>query len=118
MEMSAKLRGTKKIRKGDKVIVIAGNYVGQVGTILRSIGSKVVVQGINVVKKHVKKTQDKPQGAILSLEKPIPVSNVMLCVGEDKPVKLKTKTDKEGKRYLFYRDGNQEIIHRYIKAKS
>lgn len=116
--MCDKSKGSNKIRTGDKVIVITGNYAGQTGTVMKAKEGKVVVQGINIVKKHVKKTQDKPQGAIISFEKPIPASNVMLCIGNDKPVKLKVKKDHEGNRYLYYRDGEQEVIHRYIRTCS
>ena len=49
----------KKIRKGDKVVGIAGNYRGQSGTVLSCNGDKVIVQGLNVRKKHVKPSQAK-----------------------------------------------------------
>ena len=45
---------TNKIRKGDKVDVRSGNYRGMTGTVLRVLGDKVVVQGLNIRKKHVK----------------------------------------------------------------
>lgn len=106
---------SKKIRKGDKVIVMAGNFSGQTGTVLRKNGEKVVVQGVNMRKKHVKRSQQNPQGNILTLERPVHISNLKLCVGDDKPVKLKVKTDKKGERELVYHEGKKEVTYRSIK---
>lgn len=75
----------KKIRKGDKVVAIAGNDRGQTGTVLSVLGEKVVVQGINVRKKHVKRSQANQAGGIIEMEKPIHISNVKLCGQNDKP---------------------------------
>ncbi len=105
---------TKKIRKGDKVFVIAGNYKGQTGTVLRCMGDKIVVQGINFKKKHVKPTQQNPKGNILTIEAPIHVSNVKLCVGE-KPVKVKVQSDEKGNRTLCYVDNGKDVQYRTIK---
>ncbi|WP_026569054.1 MULTISPECIES: 50S ribosomal protein L24 [Sediminibacillus] len=67
------------VKKGDKVQVIAGKDSGKQGTILEAYPKKerVLVEGINVVKKHAKPSQDNPQGGILNQEAPIHVSNVM-----------------------------------------
>ncbi len=70
------VKRSKKIRKGDKVIAIAGNYRGQFGTVLSCVGERIVVQGLNIRKKHVKKSQQNPHGGIVELEKPIHVSNL------------------------------------------
>ena len=45
------------------------------------------------------------------------ISNLKLCVGEDKPVKLKIKSDTEGKKYLYYLDEGKEVVYRYVKAQ-
>ena len=69
-----------KVKKGDKVQVIAGKDKGKQGTILRSVPTRnrVVVEGCGIVKKAVRPTQQNPQGGIISMEAPIHVSNVML----------------------------------------
>ncbi|WP_407271435.1 50S ribosomal protein L24 [Radiobacillus sp. PE A8.2] len=67
------------VKKGDKVKVISGKDKGKLGTILESYPKKerVLVEGVNIIKKHAKPSQDNPQGGILSQEAPIHVSNVM-----------------------------------------
>jgi large subunit ribosomal protein L24 len=67
-----------KLQKGDEVTVIAGDHKGSKGKILEVIRSKnrLLIEGINLVKKHERKTQDNPQGSIVEREAPIHVSNV------------------------------------------
>ncbi|KGX89348.1 MULTISPECIES: 50S ribosomal protein L24 [Pontibacillus] len=67
------------VKKGDKVMVITGKDKGKQGSILEAYpkNERVLVEGVNVVKKHAKPSQDNPQGGILSQEAPIHVSNVM-----------------------------------------
>lgn len=113
-----KAQGSKKIRKGDKVIVTTGNYGGQVGTVLKRVGDKVIIQGINMRKKHIKRSQQNPKGSIITIERPVHVSNVQLCVGENTPVKLKVQVDKKGNRSLYYFEGEREVIYRPIKKSS
>jgi large subunit ribosomal protein L24 len=74
-----------KIREGDKVKVITGKDKGKVGTVLKILKdkNKVVVEGVNKVKKHVKPGQVSEEGGIIEVEKPIDVSNVMYYL-EDK----------------------------------
>lgn len=69
-----------RIKTGDKVMVITGKDKGKVGTVLRAFPKKerVIVEGVNIVKKHAKPSQDNPQGGIISQEAPIHVSNVMI----------------------------------------
>jgi large subunit ribosomal protein L24 len=67
------------VKKGDKVRVISGKDKGKTGVILAAYPkeSRVLVEGVNIVKKHSKPSQANPQGGILSFEAPIHVSNVM-----------------------------------------
>ena len=67
------------VKKGDKVVVISGKDKGKQGTILAAYPKKnrVLVEGVNIVKKHSKPSQANPQGGILSQEAAIHVSNVM-----------------------------------------
>ncbi|MFT8318417.1 MAG: 50S ribosomal protein L24 [Sporolactobacillus sp.] len=68
------------VKKGDKVQVITGKDKGKQGVILAAYPAKerVLVEGVNVIKKHSKPTQASPQGGIIEREAPIHVSNVML----------------------------------------
>ena len=67
-----------KLRKGDEVVVIAGDDKGSKGKILQVLREKnrILVEGINMSKKHERKTQDNPQGAIVEREATIHYSNV------------------------------------------
>jgi large subunit ribosomal protein L24 len=67
------------VKKGDKVMVISGKDKGKTGVILSAFPKKdrVLVEGVNIVKKHSKPSQMNPQGGIISQEAPIHVSNVM-----------------------------------------
>ncbi len=68
------------IRKGDKVKVLAGRDRGKTGKVLQVYPKKdrVLVEGINMVKKHMRKSQQHPQGALVSKELPIHISNLSL----------------------------------------
>ena len=69
-----------KIKKNDNVIVISGNYKGKTGKVLKVFKDKdrVIVEGINIRKRHTKPSQKNPQGGITEKEAPIHVSNVMI----------------------------------------
>ena len=69
-----------RIVKGDKVVVISGNNRGKTGEVLKVVPDKnrVIVKGLNMVKRHTRPTQKNPQGGILEKEAPIHLSNVML----------------------------------------
>jgi large subunit ribosomal protein L24 len=69
-----------KIRKNDSVVVISGNYKDKTGKVLKVFPSenRVIVEGINLRKRHTKPTQKNPQGGITEKEAPINVSNVMI----------------------------------------
>lgn len=67
------------VKKGDKVKVLSGKDKGKQGTVLEAYPKleRVLVEGVNMVKKHAKPSQDNPQGGILNIEAPIHVSNVL-----------------------------------------
>ena len=69
-----------KIRKNDAVVVISGNSKGKTGKVLKVFPkeNRVIVEGINIRKRHTKPTQNNPQGGITEKEAPINVSNVMV----------------------------------------
>lgn len=94
---------SKWIRKGDRVLVIAGNDRGRTGEVLVRSEDRVAVQGINIRKKHLKRTQQTQGGRIVDMEVPIHISNVCLCDKEGKRLKVKKKEEaapakKRGKR--------------------
>jgi large subunit ribosomal protein L24 len=68
------------VKKGDQVKVISGNQKGATGKILEVLPKKaqVLIEGVRIIKKHTRKSQDQPQGAIIEREGPIHVSNVQL----------------------------------------
>ena len=90
-----------KIRRGDRVVVISGNDRGKEGTVMRVEPDKgrVVVQGVNVRKRHLKPSQTNPEGGIVTFEAPIHASNVMLVdpsTGE--PTRVRTQVGEDGSR--------------------
>ncbi|EQB9247631.1 50S ribosomal protein L24 [Listeria monocytogenes] len=88
------------VKKGDKVKVITGKDKGKSGKVLAAFPKKdrVLIEGINMVKKHTKPSSVNPQGGILNVEAPIHVSNVMLLdpkTGEPTRVGYEVKGDKK-----------------------
>jgi len=82
------------VKKGDIVVVTSGKDKGKKGKILRSLPdqNKVVIEGINKMKKHQKPSRAIPQGGILQIEAPISTTNVMyLCKKCNKPTRLGMK---------------------------
>jgi len=66
------------VRKGDLVVVMKGKDRGKRGKVLRVIGQRVIVEKVNMIKRHSKPTQKNPQGGIIDKEGTISVSNVLL----------------------------------------
>ena len=105
-----------RIKTGDKVKVITGAYKGTIGEVTKAFPSenKVIVEGVNVVKKHMKPTQQNPEGGIIEKEAKIHVSNVMLYDEKAKVasrVSMKTVTDKNGntKKVRVYKKSGNEV---------
>lgn len=83
-----------KIKKGDQVIVIAGKDKGRKGKVLRVVadGQRVVVEKINIVKRHTRPTEKDPRGGIVDKEAPLHISNVMLVPSKvGRPVRVNFK---------------------------
>jgi large subunit ribosomal protein L24 len=92
---------SSRIKKDDQVVVIAGKDKGTRGRVQRVFREfdRVLVEGVNKVKRHTKPTPKNPQGGIIEREQPIHSSNVMLLdTKEDKPTRVKMGTDKDGKK--------------------
>jgi large subunit ribosomal protein L24 len=87
-----------KIRKNDSVMVIAGNSRGKTGKVLKVYPEKqrVIVEGVNIMKRHTRPSQKNPQGGIVQREAPIHVSNVMLLdPKQNQPTRVGTAVVKD-----------------------
>ncbi|AUH71781.1 50S ribosomal protein L24 [Legionella sainthelensi] len=100
----------KRIQKGDEVIIIAGKSKGHKGKVLRVTENGVVVEGGNLIKKHVKANPQKPEhkGGIITLESPVHVSNVAHYNPNTQ------KADKVGFKFIESNGTNKKV--RYFKS--
>jgi large subunit ribosomal protein L24 len=121
---------SKRLRSGDEVVVIAGNDKGKKGKVLhivvatskakgkkkkvsQPVRRRVIVEGINLRKKHMRRTEQHPQGQIISIERPIDISNVQPCDAKGNAVRLHMVVE-DKQRKLVYREGDKEIVYRSI----
>jgi large subunit ribosomal protein L24 len=99
-----------KIVKGDRVRVIRGNYRDQEGTVLSvdRVKNRVVVEGVNMVKKHQRPSQADPDGGIISFEGPLHASNVMLVdAATGDASRIRTRVEADGtKERIAVKSGN------------
>jgi len=87
------------VKKGDQVEVISGNFRGSSGRVLAVFPGKqrILVEGVRIIKKHLRKSQDNPSGKIAEREGPIHISNVKLIEREKKTEKKAAKKSKKEK---------------------
>jgi large subunit ribosomal protein L24 len=104
----------KWIKKGDKVTVLAGNDKGRTGTVLRREENSVVIQGMNIRKKHAKRQAKVQTPTIIEMEMPIHISNVAHCDEDGKAVRVRARRSKK-EQVLFYKKGEQEIVLRTLR---
>jgi large subunit ribosomal protein L24 len=106
---------SKKIRKGDQVLVLAGNDKGKKGEVLSRSEDRVVVSGVNVRKKHMKPTQQSQVqgGRIIEKEMSIDISNVQLCSKDGVNSKVSTRVSDKGLKELVFNKSGQ--VHRPLK---
>ncbi len=98
------------VKKDDTVMILTGKDKGKTGKILKVIPKKmrVIVEGVNIVKKHQKPTQANPEGGIITKEAPIHVSNVLLfCPKCAKGVRTKKKIEGDKKVRVCVKCGNE-----------
>jgi len=91
----------RRIRKEDEVVVIAGKDKGTRGKVLKVLAeqNRVIVEGVNLVKRHQRPTQQYPQGGIIEKAMPIHASNVMpLDTKANKPTRVRVKVDADGRK--------------------
>jgi len=101
-----------RIKKGDEVIVRSGKYKGQTGKVVATHPTlnKVTVEGINIVKRHVKPDKQNPQGGIIPITKPIDVSKVgIIDPTTKKASRIGYKLDKDGKKTRVFKKSGKEI---------
>ena len=100
------------IRKGDMVVVVSGQYKGRRGKVLRVLrkNNRVVVEGVNMMKRHTKPTSRSQQGGIVEREGTIHISNVMpWCETEKKPSRIAMKRLEDGDRVRVYRVNGEAL---------
>jgi large subunit ribosomal protein L24 len=100
----------KKIRKGDKVMVLAGRDKGKQGTVLRVFDdSRVLVESVNIIKRHTKPNPNKGvTGGIIDKEAPIHVSNVALYnPATGKGERVGTRTMKDGSKVRYFKKSGE-----------
>lgn len=101
-----------KLKRGDEVFVTSGKDKGRRGTIVQIIGKqKVLVEGINIVKKHTKPNPNAGvEGGIIDKTMPIDISNVMIWNAEkEQPEKVGIKTEKDGKKVRIFKKTGKTI---------
>ena len=101
-----------KLKVGDKVKVIAGSSKGKEGKIIKTLRNenKVIVEGVNICKKHLKPKNNNGTGEIVEVERPIHRSNVMIVDPKTKkPTKIKIDFDKNGKKIRVSKKSNEKI---------
>lgn len=101
-----------RLKKGDTVIVRVGKYKGQTGKVVATHPSenKVTVEGVNIVKKHVKPNRANPQGGIVEMTKPIWVSKVAIVDPSTKKAsRIGFKLDDKGTKTRVFKQSGKEI---------
>lgn len=101
-----------RIKKGDRVKVITGAYKGTIGEVTSVCPKedKVIVEGVNMVKKHQKPTQANPDGGIIEKEAKIHVSNVMLWDEKSKKAsRIKMEVKEDGTKVRVYKTSGKEV---------
>lgn len=99
-----------RIRKGDMVVVITGRERGKSGKVLSVdlTAGKVIVEKLNIIKRHTKPNQKVKQGGILEREAPLAISNVMyVCPVTQKPTRVGIRRLEDGRRTRFSKKSNE-----------
>jgi len=102
--------GKLKIKSGDTVRVIAGDHKGSEGKIVKVLieKNKVIVEGVNMVKKHMKPSAQSPQGGIVEKEASIQISNLSLLTSKGETTRVGYKME-DGKKVRFSKKSNEVI---------
>lgn len=100
-----------KVRKGDRVVVLSGKDKGKEGTVMVAMPreGKVIVEGVNVAKRHQKPTRAMQQGGILDKPMPLDVSNVAVVGTDGKPTRVGYKVKDDGTKVRVDRRSGGEL---------
>jgi len=106
------MRRKLNIKKGDTVMVIAGDSKGQQGRVLvvDIEKGKILVEGVNMVSKHARPTNKTPKGGIIQKEAPIHISNLKVIDGTGKPTRIGRKLDEKTNKMVRYSKKSGEVI--------
>jgi large subunit ribosomal protein L24 len=102
-----------KVIKNDLVLVVSGNYKGKKGKVLKVFPkeNRVIVEGVNFIKRHTRPTQKNPQGGIIEKEAPIQASNLLvICPKCDSPSRIGRKVLENGKRVRICKNCEEMIV--------
>ena len=101
-----------KIKQNDEVIVIAGKDKGSVGTVTQVLGAKVIVEGYNLAKKHIRPNpQEGIQGGIEEKEMPMSISNVAIYNPTTKKAdRIGLRVNDEGVKERFFKSNGEAVI--------
>ena len=102
--------GKLKIKTGDTVRVIAGDHKGSEGKVIKVLldKNKAIVEGVNMVKKHMKPSAQSPQGGIVEKEASIQISNLSLLTSKGETTRVGYKVE-DGKKVRFAKKSNEVI---------
>lgn len=108
----------KKLRKGDSVVVLAGNDKGKTGKVLTKKADRVIVEGVNIRKKHMRRQQQNQPQQIVEMEMPVHISNIALADADGKRIKLRSKVNEDKTRdWVYQKKGKQTVYRPTKKAK-
>ena len=99
-----------KIKRDDKVLVIAGEHKGSQGRVVSVIRdqNKAIVEGVNMIKKHAKPSAQNPQGGIVEKEAPIHISNLSLTTADGKATRVGYRVE-DGNKIRFAKKNNEVV---------
>ena len=103
--------GKIKIKRDDKVLVIAGEHKGSQGKVVKVLRDqyKAIIEGVNMIKKHAKPSAKNPQGGIVEKEAPIHISNLSLTTSEGEATRVGYRVE-DGNKVRFAKKNN-EIVY-------
>ena len=113
MRSASKFNGKCRIKKGDMVMIMAGRERGKMGKVLQIHlrQGRVIVEKLNIVKRHTKPTQKNRQGGILEREAPLAISNVMpYCEAVQKPSRIRMKVLEGGQKVRVFQKAPDEVM--------
>lgn len=99
-----------KIKRDDKVLVIAGEHKGSEGRVVSVIRdqNKAIVEGVNMIKKHAKPSAQNPQGGIVEKEAPIHISNLSLTTADGQATRVGYRVE-DGNKIRFAKKNNEVV---------